>query len=46
MHVGLTKTIDQIAESKKAFGSVSLWQFTQTANDRRVDGKKLTQAIS
>ena len=46
MHVGLTKAVDQIAKSKETLYSVVLWQLTEAADDRRVDGKKLTQAAS
>ena len=46
MHVGLTKTINQIAKSKKTLYPFVLWQLTQAADDRGVDGKKFTQASS
>jgi hypothetical protein len=46
VHVGLTKTINQIAESKETFYPFVLWQVAQAADDRWIDGKKLTQASS
>jgi hypothetical protein len=44
--VGLTKNINQIAKSKEAFDSLVLWQRTQAADDRGVDGEKFTQSSS
>ena len=46
MHVGLTKNINQIAKSKETFYPFVLWQFTQAADDRGVDGQKFTQPSS
>ena len=46
VHMGLTKTINQIAESKETFYPFVLWQVAQAADDRWIDGKKLTQASS
>jgi hypothetical protein len=44
--MGLTKNFNQIAKSKETFYSFVLWQFTQAADDRGVDGKKFTQSSS
>jgi hypothetical protein len=44
--MGLAKTIHQIAKSEETFYPFVLWQFTQAADDRWVDGEKLTQASS
>ena len=46
VHVGLTKTVNQIAKSKETFYPFVLWQFAQAADDRWIAGKKLTQASS
>ena len=44
--MGLTKTINQIAESKETFYPLVLWQVAQAADDRGVDDKKFTQSSS
>jgi hypothetical protein len=46
MHVGLTKNINQIANSEKTLNLFALWQFTQATDDCGVDDKKFTQSSS
>jgi hypothetical protein len=46
VHMRLAETVNQIANSKETFYPFVLWQFAQAADDRGIDGKKLTQASS
>ena len=46
MQMGLTETIAEVAESKETLDPFIPRQSAEAAKDRRIYGKKLTQAFS
>jgi hypothetical protein len=44
VHMGLAKTVRQITRTSRHSTLSFFWQFAQAADDRRIEGKKSTQA--